>query len=337
MSETYWTGLFSVLRVMVGLFLISGLGFCLTKFRVFRKDDAKSLSRVLIDLVVPAKLLVATAAGLTSETLAGTAVVILAVTVMILLGLAWSGVAGAALRDADWKRRRAVMALSSIQNAMYIPLPLILALVPAESANEATVYIGGAILATFSLQWTLGVYLLRGREDRQPSGLRETLANAITPPPVALLLGAACATIPALSNAARGTGGPAPAVLVFDAARLLGSALTPLAMLVLGMLIANCSLRSLRPGVLAIPLTYRILLAPALMLLALKSPLLNWVGPYVALVLMIESASPPATGTSIIAVRFDGDWETVSAVLLVAYLCALVTMPAWVAVVMPAL
>ncbi len=335
MSEAYWASLVSVLQVMMGLFLISGLGFGLTRFGLFRKDDAKTLSRVLIDLVVPAKLFVATAAGLTGETINECAVVILVVVIMILAGMGWARIGSTVLRDSDSRTRRALVPLTAIQNAMYIPLSLAPALVPPELSNRVTVYVGGAILPTFLLQWTFGVYLLRSRGEGPPAGIASSLRNAITPPPVGMIAGAVCAFVSPLALAARGEGGPIAAVLVFDACHLLGMALAPLAMLILGMLIANCSFKKLRPGVLVIPFSYRLLAAPALMLLALNTPVLNWVTAPLALVLMVEAASPPATSLSIIAVRYDGDWETVSAVLLATYLSALVTMPAWVAVVMP--
>lgn len=326
----FFQALSAVFGGMTTLFLISLLGFLAVRRRVVDDAAVNSIARLLVDVIVPAKMAVAMAAGLNEETLsqAGTVMLIMLAWNLGLLGLGWMG-------TRLWPGGRAgenhaLPVLASFQNGIYVPLPLVLALVATSRAHEATVLVGGAVVVMTATQWTLGVYLLRGENWRPRAGApwRETLVGALNPPVISIFLGALLSLVGPVAAAARGETAPFYVIVPVRAAEVLGSALAPVAMILLGMLIGQCRLR----GVLSwrgitIPFVLKMLLAPLAMLAALSTSLLGWVPPLVALVLIIQAASPPATNLSVIARRYDGDWQLVSGTLLVTYLAALVTMP----------
>lgn len=325
-----------VLGTMTTLFLIAFLGYLAVRLRVVDEPGVSALIRLLIDLIVPAKMLTSMMAGLNRETLTQCGVVILVMVCWTMGTLALGVLATRFWPGGERRRDHAIWALSSMQNGIYIPLPLILALVPAAVQAEATIYVGGAVLVMVLLQWSLGVMLLRGESsDGSGPSLRESLRGAFNPPMVAILAGLALSFVPPLAAVAKGQPGPALLEIPVRAAEMVGSALGPVAMIVLGMMIGGCRLRGvLTPRTLGIPLVIRLLISPLVMLWCLTSGPLAWVSPLVALVLIVQSGTPPATNLSIAARRFGGDWELVASALLVTYLSALATLPVFTALVL---
>jgi predicted permease len=154
---------------------------------------------------------------------------------------------------------------------------------------------------------------------------------------VGIVVGSVLAFLPGFPAAARGDDGAwMPLVHVFEGVNLLGSALEPVAMLVLGMMVGSCHLRgNLTWRIAAIPAVIQLLILPAIMLSLVWSPVLGWVPPLLILIFMIEASAPPATNLSVVARRFGGDWQLVSSSLLICYLLAMLAMPFWTAFVLP--
>ena len=112
---------------------------------------------------------------------------------------------------------------------------------------------------------------------------------------------------------------------------LIGQALSPLAMIVLGAFIASSSLRGMIRARHLIPLIgVRLLIVPAVVFAIVAA---GWFSlpPVAAMVLVLEAASPPATSHALIAQRYGGPWQLVSSLLLVVHIAALITLPFWLA------
>jgi predicted permease len=115
---------------------------------------------------------------------------------------------------------------------------------------------------------------------------------------------------------------------------MVGAAMAPLAMILTGALVAQCRIRhALRFRHVAATLAFRFVIVPGVVLALLRAGDVP-ATPLVALVLMVQAAAPPAMNTALVARRYDGEWEVVSALLLVTNLCALVALPVWMAVAM---
>lgn len=323
------------------LAIIACVGFVAVRRKMVSDDGLSALTRLLTDVIVPSQMIVAMAGGLDAETLAESGVIILAMVAITLASLAW----GLAITRA-WQPRngvrsasfeRTIISLSGFQNGVYLPLPLMLAITPPEQHVRATVLVGGAFIVLASIQWTLGVFMLRGETESAAArrSLKGALLAPLNPPVVSILIGVGLAFVPPAANAARGLPAPALLAIPFDALALMGQALGPLASMVLGMMIGRCNLRSnLSVRAVSIPMTVRFLIAPLMMLWALTWGPLAWVAPLAATTLMIQASSPPATNLSLIARRYGGDWQLVSSVQLITYATALFILPAWTALIM---
>jgi predicted permease len=229
-----------------------------------------------------------------------------------------------------------ILAMSGLQNAFYLPAPLVIALLPPERRDEGMMYVGAAVIILNFLQWTLGPILLssRGHDGRSPlfsSGVRGFLRSGLPPPVIGTLAGCVGSQIPGLQSAALGT---APGwawfiELPLRALNLLTPSVGPLAMILLGGVLATGSLSSTlrkRPAILVVLI--RLILVPALILWVAR----RWIpgtGVFF-LVLAIEASAPPATNLTIIALRYGNQARQVSSVLLVSYIVGLVTIPLWI-------
>lgn len=333
-SGAFVDGLGAVFAVMATLFAISAVGFLGTRSGHVDNATVSGLTRVLVDVIVPAQLAHAMIAGLDAETISECGTVIVAMGVMSVMCLmiawlvtrVWRG--GSALQD------RAVWSLSTMQNGIYVPLPLVLALTPAEQHARATILISGAVIMMIGVTWTLGVFLLRAERAGRVA-VRDSIKGALNPPMISIFVGAALAFVPPFAAAGRGEQAPMVVEILVNAAEILGSALPPLAMLVLGLMIGQSRVRSsLSMRTVGIVTGVRLIAAPVVMIWALTAGPLSWVPGIVALVLIVQAAAPPATNLSIVARRYGGDWELVASVLLVTYIIALVTLPLFTALVM---
>src|SRR5690606_12651115 len=97
--------------------------------------------------------------------------------------------------------------------------------------------------------------------------------------------------------AARAPGGPAGWIKIpLEALKLMGSALPPVAMITLGLLVGQARLRHrLTIRAVAIPTIVRSLLTPLAVALLLIGGPLAWVSPVLALTIIIQASAPPAT------------------------------------------
>lgn len=333
-AVAFTDGLGAVFAVMATLFAISAIGFLGARSGHVDHGTVTGLTRVLVDVIVPAQLAYAMIAGLNMETLAECGTIILAMAAMSLFCLGLSWLATRIWRGGTKSQDRAIWSLSTMQNGIYLPLPLVLALTPSEMHARVTILISGAVILMFAVTWTLGVFLLRAERSGRVRVL-DSVKGALNPPIVAIFVGAALAFVPPFPNAARGGDAWMPITVVVNAAEILGSALPPLAMLVLGLLIGQSRVRSsLSLRTLSIVTGVRLIVSPVAMLVALLLGPLSWVPAIMAIVLIVQAASPPATNLSIVARRYGGDWELVSSALLVTYAIALITMPFFTALVM---
>lgn len=336
LSTAFLDALGSSFGAVAALFLVSLVGFVGVRRRILTDEAIGALTRLIIDVIVPARLAVAMIKGLSGETFADAGALVL-IFLLWTIGSCLLAIAGTRLwrRGATPAGDRSIWCLSSFQNAIYVPLPLALAILPAEQHSRATVYVGAAVIVMSMTMWTAGVFLLRGEEERarrvQGSWV-DSLRGAFNPPVLGILAGSALAFVPGFATAA--AGGPAPAWVKIPvaAAETIGSAMAPLAMILLGMMIGRVHLRkTLRARNVLIPVIIRQVLSPLVMYCAIRWWGLGWVSPLMALILLIEVASPPAVNLSVAARRYGGDWELVSSVLLVAYVITLITLPLWTA------
>lgn len=233
--------------------------------------------------------------------------------------------------DSTRGRRIVFASLCGWQNAGYVPIPIIAALYGGEA--KELVYCFLFILGFSPGMWSLAP-LNMARAGHAAKGSVEW-RRLITPPFAANLLGITlCLTgVPQwfVATCSEQTLDRVLAPLLW-----LGDACIPAIMVTLGAMLARRQGTTRTGARFAWGLIgVKLVLMPIVMGLIILFVREIWaVGPGVLALFFIESASPPATGMTIIARRYGGKQqsELVNQAVLWSYLAALVTLPVWLTV-----
>ncbi len=312
------------------LFLVALLGFLAIRWRFLSNEGLEGLTKLMIDVIVPAMLCLAMVRGFDLDTLAEASPLILLpalyIPLTVALCLLFFRLRPAGLPGTD----RAVSAMAALPNSFYVPLPLALAVTSEDQHILVGVLIGVGVFAINPFQWTLGTWLVTGNGGAERRDWRQSLASTFNGPVLGVIVGAGLALLPGMPEAARGEAEAfAPLRMLFGAMGVVAAAMPPLAMIIVGALIAQCrighafTLRSLLPVML-----FRFLLVPGIIMLMLRW---DWIpaDPLTAFVLLLVAAAPPAMNLAIAARRYGGEWEVASGVQLIASLAAAIVLPVW--------
>jgi len=299
---------------VIKLFLISLGGYLLVRLKVFSKDGVNELAKMVLYLTVPTLLFTKVFASFTPSLLLKLGVIPLGTLALVILAGAL-GFLGLWLLPISEKDRGPFLAMMIFGNTGYIPIPLVMSILPEEQASQAVFYISLFLLAFSPLLWTLGVYLIGHRKtEKMP------LSRFVSPPVVGILLGILCASIPPLRFFLRHQG-----AFLVESCNMLGTATVPLAMILIGGAIA-----SLEPGrifnwpVMGGLIALRMLLFPALVIFLLS---LVPLPAMIRFIIALEAMVPPATNLIIIAKTYDSPGDLLSLSLFVTYLLSIITIP----------
>ncbi len=326
--EVFLTGLWESLDVIGRMALLVIAGYVMVRRGWLRRETLTDLTRLLIDLVIPATFILAMTRSFSPDLLEQAGVLALVSLGWILLSWLVGTGLYRALPGESRSRDRSVTAMMMISNSLYLPLPVILAVAPESLGDRAVVYISIISLPSMVIMWTLGVRLLAGKGGGEVDGSGG--GRILNAPIVSLAAGILLSLIPGVRETARGEpGGFAPLGTLFSGMELVSALLSPLAMMILGGLIASGRGGGRVPLRYLVPLAaVRLLLIPAGVYLLIRSGLTG-VSGLAATVLLLVAAAPPATNHALIARRYGGEWELVARLQLLLHLLALVTLPLW--------
>lgn len=331
---TFGQGLLISFEAIGKLFLVILLGVVLVRRRILSPDVVNGMTRTMIDVIVPCALGISMIKGfnldrmdLVSPMLIFLPLAIVFTTVVCLLFFRLTAGGPPSARD------RAATALASVPNSFYIPFPVALAVTPPEHHILVGVILGAAVLAINPIQWTLGTWLVMG-ERRGRMSLKQTLGGVLNGPVIGVAGGALLALFPPFVSAANGE--PDSVFLlrmILGGAEIVGQAMAPMAMLLTGALIAQTRVGAVTMRRFVPVVGMRFLIIPGIIYYLLVRGEIPG-GELLALLLILEAASPPAMNLALAAKRFGGEWETASALSLWANLTGLVALPVWMALVM---
>lgn len=221
------------------------------------------------------------------------------------------------MKGVDKKRAGSFLFQSTINNYLFLPLPLVLMLWGTE---------GVALLVFASIGfeltvWTVGVFLFN-RSTRIVEGLRVMFG----PPLLTLIFSIGWIVLRDLSPVRL----PDSAFLnrlfelIYFGAETVGKATVALSMLVAGSRIATLKPHSVTDPQVWIVSLLRLIIVPVLLILILKQVPMEELARHI---LIVVSVMPAAVASLIFSERFNGDSDFIAATLLVTHLGAVVTIP----------
>ncbi|MGN0880475.1 MAG: AEC family transporter [Oligosphaeraceae bacterium] len=331
------------LNATLQLVLCALVGVLLARKGLFTRDARRSLAKVIMWAMLPALLITSLGHEASPETVRQYLGVMLAVPVLVLCGFLAGRLLTFLFRiPADL--RPLVTAASTFGNASYVPLPFLAAIcattaftgLTAEQATARSVtYVSLYLMCYSPTLWCVGFPYLSGKRLRD---LR--LSQIVNPPLMGSAIGITIAFIPPLHDAFFGDG--APLAVVIDTLQLLAKGVFPCALLLLGANLCGATQPAAGGDALSAercPLTcYLSVIAGKLLImplfglaytaLAWKSGLIPH-DPILALVILVESAVPPANNLIIMCQTHGRGELPMSRMLFAAYCASIATLTLW--------
>lgn len=285
------------------MFFLLALGFGCLKKGMFSRQTGQELSNFVVTAVTMALLLDAyTGSTFEPGTARNMAVALVLSIGILLLG---AGIAKA-VRLGKGKKLTGIERYGVIfPNSAYMGIPI----VAAVAGKTGVLYASSFILAFNIISWTLGIRIIAG--DRAQASLKKTLLS-----PVMVTIYASILLY------VTGIRFPAP---IAAAVGYVASLMTPLTMIVSGVLMAQTPLKQMLSDkrVYAVS-ALRLLAVPLVVLLVLA------VLPFdrqMETSLLILSSAPCGASVLLFAAKFDVDAEHAGGLFSVSTLCSIVTMP----------
>ena len=293
------------LRIAV-IFVIISVGALARWRRVLDSETTEGLSRVAIELTLPFLYFYTLAANLTPQIFKDISIYPLYAAGLTLFFFALSWLASLLVK-LPLAKQRTFMFLITFPNYGFLAIPLIFNFFGEEGLLKIVMFNLGI---TF-LYWTLGVGMLSGARIKGRGIVKNLVNNSM----LALILGLVV-----------GIGPWGIPLFILESAKLIGSASIPLALIVVGSLLAQGGLK--RPAAwkpLLVIVLWRLLIIPALSLILLKN-CLN-LSPLVSVIIMLQAALPSASTTPILVKRFGGDAELSAQGVFFTTLLSIITVP----------
>lgn len=295
----------SVIQTLI-LFILMAVGFLAGRMRFLDETGSKSISRLLVNFILPALIIASMQRPFTPE-LRDQAFLALAISFGVYalsfpLAFLLARVEGAKGPEAGAHVFGAVFS-----NVAFMGFPILEAFFGKESLFIASIYNIPFQFLAFSVG---PVILARGSGQKR----KLTVSSFVTPAAVAALVG--------FGLFMAGVALPAP---LFKALDLLGSTTTPLSMLLIGAIISRSKFSAVAGNWrLYATSAFRLAALPALVYLILRA--LGLSGLMLGLPVVV-AAMPVAANAAILAEAYGGDAATGSSLVFLSTLFSLATIP----------
>lgn len=309
-AEAFTTMLGAVGRIFL---VIVAAGF-LVRRKILLEEHVKALAWVTVNILLPCMMFSKISANFRPDEMHIWWAIPLSSAAMIFMGLFFASL----LYLRRFREKRFLFPLASMQNAVYLVLPIGLFMYPDQFEQFATYNF--LFLIGFTLVvWSLGKVLITGASFRAL-----TYKDFVTPPLVT--------SVGTLLLVLLGLNRFVPP-MVMDAVDLVGDATIPVSNLVLGATLGGISLRVLPSMADVLKLSaVKYLLLPLAVITILHFVGLKESHPLLADMLVIESAAAPATALILQVRTYGGDRQTIGSNMVISYLLCLLAIPFWIAV-----
>lgn len=302
----------TVFGAIFQLFLISFAAGILVRRNIVSTSQIQALSTVTVNIFLPCLVIAKTLIRFHPEELANWWILPVSGIFIVMIGLMFSG-----LLFKLKPEKKPLMILSSMQNAVYIVLPIGQILF-ADQFDLFALYCFLLVLGLTPVMWSVGKVMISGKKE---SGIH--WKDFITPPFVAIFISIA-AVFTHLSTFI-----PKSVIASID---LLGQATVPLAVFILGATIGSISFKDMPPlRDILIVTAVKYVLVPSTVFAILYYGKFYISMPLFCSLMMIQAASPPATNLILIVKNYGGDTQSISSMMLIQYLICILMMPLWIA------
>ncbi len=306
---------FALLTSIAKLFGIGAAGYLAVRFRIISEHIIKVLSRCVIFITLPCLIIATLGTKLEAAMLGTLARAAGAALALNAAGLCLALLVRRTLIRRDENGRTLFLSLSSIQNAGYLPIPLVAAVLPPEQVSHGLLITFVYIMVMGSIFWSLGVWLITEGAEKD---WRKNARNIVNPPIMAILLGLLF-LIPPIKEGFSALG------FLVELLTLLGSATVPLVMVVLGGSFGSAmAIKAGEGRIVAVATSVKLLLIPLLTLITVRLLQIDYVFGFV---LMLEASMPAALNHVVVVRQYGGNVPLTARALFIQYSLSLLTIP----------
>lgn len=324
-----------ILQVFFSILLLFGMaapGYWLARRQHVQPSFDKDIANLLMKVVYPCLIFRTVYQRYTLEELADVWYLPLAAVVIMLTGLGIGSLVSPWLKFRDAAEKRAFHYQSMMNNFSFLPLALLPSLVGMDKAGDATAILLLAAFGADAVVWSAGVMVA---SEHKVDWFR-SLLHLFSPPLFAMYLGISCRL---LTDSIDATGmfivvgeglksAPGYGGKFLDALELVGKGTIPLAMIQSGSRLAKIGADDLRNLNVWLVTGLRLLVIPAVLLVALLLLRRFLHFTHLELVVLATMATMPvATIAFTFSELFHMDKRFVSSSYLVSTLLAIVTVP----------
>ncbi len=293
---------------VIQIFLLGAIGYFMVKKNILSHEGLDSLSRLVVEVVLPIFIFCQLIKGFSFGLYPNWWIFPLASIAISAAGFLVGSIFIGFIRGQELKLQ--FLSLIAFQNAGYLPLALVAALLPPDKLDSMFIYIFLFLFGFNLVIWSLGVYILSFTRAK-----KFELGSLFSPPVIATLV--------SLIFIYLGLGKFVPEVLL-KPLRMVGDCTLPLAMFVVGGNLASIHLSRIDKKAMLYMVLAKLIILPALGLwLAIKFKFPELIG----LLILIQLAVPPATSLSLIVRHYKKEDLFISQGIFIGHILSLVTLP----------
>lgn len=317
-----------ILVAILKIFVISGLGWFFVRKNILSKSATNDLTNYTINLSLPCFIFTILVEELNKTLFSQSLIFLLGAIIIIGIGIGL-GFLFCFLFKIKNPYRNLISCLSGFGNASYLPIPLIAIIIPDSGLfvnpslqlKKSIIYLSFYLIVWNSLQWSLGKWLIASSTSNKE---KFQLKSFLSVPFIGILLGIMIAMFGwknfILTNYFVKN-------IFFDALKFIGNTTIPIAMFILGGLLANINFKKINFKNVLLVMNLKLLIFPILGLGFMLWK--NNFDPLIKFILFLECIVPPAIAISMISKKHESDCEFVSATTLIAYLLSIIFIPFW--------
>lgn len=314
MYEIFFDAFTTMLGAVGRIFLVILAAGILVRKNILTEDIVKSLSKVTVNILLPCMMFSKISNSFDAHTINYWWTIPLASAAMIIVGVLF----GYLFYLRNYRQKQFLIPLASMQNAVYLVLPIGKFMYPDQFDQFAT-YNFLFLIGFMPVVWSLGKVLVTGES------LRSLQWKDFVTPPLVAAVGTLGIVLVGLHKLVPN--------LVMDSINMVGDATIPVSNLVLGATLGGISFKILPKLTDVLKLTFiKYTVIPIVVIVVLHLIGLKETNPLLANLLVIESASAPATALILQVRAYGGDKQTIGGQMNISYLVCLLAIPFWIAV-----
>ncbi len=316
----------SIINVIFTVFALIALavpGFILAKCKMLGEKASSTLSNLVLYVCQPALVIMGFQGKEFSSDVAINMLIVAGLT--LVAHLIMTAVMYICVRNKDNNAKLNCLRIASIfGNCGFMGMPMIQSLYNGTPfVGEAIIYCAVVIAVFNILSWTLGVYVLT--KDKKNISIKKI---ALNPTILAVVIGLiifVVAKVPLRDICLEGSDGDIIITKIINSIELLGNAVTPLAMIVIGINLAKANIKQIFLDKTAyLCCFYKLIVASLATILLVTFLPISSVIKYVLFFLM---SVPSAASAALFAVKFDCDPDSASIMVLLTSILSMATIP----------